>query len=390
MQILNVLNVFFPEYTGTSIRSYNLLSRISSDSIIITRDKTKNGEIIPLKQERFNNISVERISLDPDRFWSKAPFRYFYLTNLMGRKIIKSSMDKEFDIVHGHDIALLGQYARKISILSNKPFVLEFHSFENLHYGFMAKMYDQIFKTSQITQYCDSIIVLTDSFKEYVVNSFNVKKNDVTVVPNGVDIDKFLPREIYEKKITDLKKNMGLSGKVILYAGYMDKINGIVDLASIIPSIIKESHDVSFLFIGHGPEKYRIDSLCELFPQVKYLPMVKYDDMPLFYQMCDIFIIPRPSTVSAELISPLKLLEAMSMEKTVLCSNVGGIAEIIKDRKNGYLFQKDNLKDLKCKLIDIIDVNTDKTSKNARKTIEKGYTWDKSADILQSTYDNLI
>ncbi len=55
--------------------------------------------------------------------------------------------------------------------------------------------------------------------------------------------------------------------------------------------------------------------------------------MPDYYFTSDIFIIPRPSTISSELVTPLKLLEAMSMESVVLGSNVGGISEVITSEK---------------------------------------------------------
>ena len=198
-----------------------------------------------------------------------------------------------------------------------------------------------------------------------------------------------MPKKEYEIKSKELKAKLKVSGKIIMYAGYMDKINGICDLTKIIPSIIKNNEDISFIFIGDGPNACEILKISKKYPQVKYLSSVPYGDMPVYYQMCDLFVIPRPSTLPAELITPLKLLEVMAMEKTVLGSDVGGIKEVIKHGENGYLFKKGDMDDLKEKLFTIINFNNTKVCKKARKTIINNYNWDKSSSNLQSIYNNL-
>ena len=112
--------------------------------------------------------------------------------------------------------------------------------------------------------------------------------------------------------------------------------------------------------------------------------------MPVYYQMCDIFVIPRPYTLSAEILTPLKLLEVMAAAKPVLGSNVGGIAEVIRHGDNGYLFEKGNLTSLKNTLLEALDTDNDLIGNNARKTVVLNYNWDNSARILQKVYEDLV
>lgn len=127
------------------------------------------------------------------------------------------------------------------------------------------------------------------------------------------------------------------------------------------------------------------------YSQVKFLSMIHYSEMPIYYQMCDVFLIPRPSTISSETVTPLKLLEVMAMGKPVLGSNVGGITELIKHGENGYLFEKDNRESFVKTLLEVLDTNSTQVGKNARKTIVgNNYTWDKSAKILQKVYEDLV
>jgi len=163
-----------------------------------------------------------------------------------------------------------------------------------------------------------------------------------------------------------------------------------IDLAEVIPSIFEERPDTSFVFIGHGPEENKIVTLSEKYPQVRFLSMVHYSEMPVYYQMCDVLVIPRPSTISSETVTPLKLAEAMAMEKPVLGSNVGGITEMIRHGENGYLFKKGDGGSFTRTLAEVLDDKNTQVGKNARKTIvENNYTWDKSAEILQRVYEGL-
>jgi glycosyltransferase involved in cell wall biosynthesis len=175
-----------------------------------------------------------------------------------------------------------------------------------------------------------------------------------------------------------------------MYAGYMDKVNGTVDLAGIIPDIINQIPGIFFLFVGSGPEENRIVALCQRYPdKVKMQGRVPYEEMPAYYQMCDVFVIPRPPTTHAEIITPLKLLEVMSMEKAVLGSDVGGISEVIRHGENGYLFEKGNMKSFSETLLQVIDSDNSRIGKNARESIMEKYTWDKSAKILTKVYGDL-
>ena len=77
------------------------------------------------------------------------------------------------------------------------------------------------------------------------------------------------------------------------------------------------------------------------------------------------------------------------MEKPVLGSNVGGIAEVIKHGRNGYLFEKGNMESFNRILLDVLDTKNGQIGRNARKTIVENHTWDRSVKTLEKTYREL-
>jgi len=395
MKVIHLTDYFLPDYGGTVVRLYNLLSRLPYEMCLLVSDRTSEGYPIYRKKESFGNITVERIHLSPQGILEKIkPFHY---ANVLWRepKLIAEVMLKmPFEIVHTHVMLPWGQAAYLVKQSRDRPFILEVHVVSHEYSsGVEGKIKGFYIErtTLSLLKNCDHAITLTESLKQWLCSNYGLSEDKITVVPNGVDRNHFKPREGFEKRAEKLKEEMGISGKIVMYAGHMDRINGMNELAKAIPQIIQEKPKICFILIGHGTEGKRLKVLAKEYPRsVKLLPMVPYEEMPVYYQMCDLFVIPRPSTISAETITPLKLLEVIAMEKPVLGSNVGGIAEVIKHGENGYLFEKGNMESFKKTLLEVLDADNSQIGKNARKSVVENCTWDKSAKILQKVYEDLV
>ncbi|MFC1670445.1 glycosyltransferase [Spirochaetota bacterium] len=101
---------------------------------------------------------------------------------------------------------------------------------------------------------------------------------------------------------------------------------------------------------------------------------VPHNDVLKYYSIIDILIYPRNSIRLTELVTPLKPLEAMAMEKAVIGSDVGGIKELIIEGTSGFLFKSgdvDNLKDRVFKIIDNPKLTWDLQKKARKYVIEK-------------------
>lgn len=373
-------NTFLPEYGGSSIRAHNLLSRIPYNIHVITPDKKSNGESFRLKHEKFNHINVKRVNaLSPNSIWKLPLFRYFY-----HEKIMFNSVKREhFDLIQSRNMPPYIFAAYKSSTKNNKPLIIEAHPIASKRFQY----YTQIMNIKKIFKSAKHVISLTDSLKKWVTEQYQIPEEKITVIKNGVDNDNFKPQN--SNRIRYLREKLGNPEKIVMYAGYFDEVNGLGMILNIIPSILKDNPHITFLFIGQGPYFQQIEKMSKKYPQIKLLTSVKHESMSLYYQTSDLFIIPRPSTISSELVTPLKLLEAMSTESIVLGSDVGGIKDVVKNGANGYLYKKDNPKSLQNSLIEAIEKDNNEIGKNARKTILTEYNWDKSAKKLKNIYDSL-
>ena len=121
--------------------------------------------------------------------------------------------------------------------------------------------------------------------------------------------------------------------------------------------------------------------------QVKFIDHCK--DMALAYKVSDIIV---SSSIEPEAFGRVAV-EAQSMEKIIIASNIGGSNETIIDEKTGYLFESGNPKSLSEKILKVL--NLDETTLKTigiegRKNIVKKFNVEKMCFSTYSEYKKLI
>jgi glycosyltransferase involved in cell wall biosynthesis len=98
---------------------------------------------------------------------------------------------------------------------------------------------------------------------------------------------------------------------------------------------VRRKHPCRLVIIGDGPLRASLEDLWK-----QELPDQPVDIVPfkndILEWMADMDVFTLPSNDGEGL--PMALLEAGLLEKAVVCSNSGGIPEVIKDGRNGRLF----------------------------------------------------
>ena len=138
--------------------------------------------------------------------------------------------------------------------------------------------------------------------------------------------------------------------------------------------VIKNMPNVHFYWVGDGQYKTKILDKLGKYENFHYLGFISYPDKVREY-LTEIDIYALPTGMDT---TPLSCREAMSMEKPIVASNVGGIPEMIYDGKTGFLVDEGNAEQWIDKISFLLkNENTAKEmGKAARQLIIEKFNWD--------------
>ncbi len=153
---------------------------------------------------------------------------------------------------------------------------------------------------------------------------------DIALVPHGVDLLRFAPRDRATAR-ADLE--LERDRPIVLVPARLDPVKGHADLLAALPALRERVPDVLVVCVGDGPLRRTLPALARAAGLAEAVRFVGHrKDMPRWLAACDLVCLPS----RAEGLS-LALLEAHAAGRASIASAVGGIPEVIVDRKTGLL-----------------------------------------------------
>jgi glycosyltransferase involved in cell wall biosynthesis len=362
MKIAILVSGFPPDRIGgMEIASYNIAKHLAD-----------NGHSIHVITS-----SYSKYHLNKDKF-------AVHTINMMGTKIIGPFFDqrkilpiiKEInpEIIHAQGIStsgISGFTAFLIKNLLKIPYVV---------YGRGGDVYP--FKAEKILvkailNEADSIIALTKSMKKEMQK---ISAKEISVIPNGIDIDRFNDSSPKFSESLDTK---------IIFVGNLRPEKGVSYLIEAIGHITKKYINSRLLIVGEGPQKENLEKLVNklnINNRVIFSGKVTTDEVPVYLKNSDIFVLP-----SLQEGFPNVLLEAMASGLPVVATDVNGINEIIEDIKNGFLVQSKNSEEIAKKILLLInnnDLRKNICDENRKKAAK--YSWQRTVQMLEDVYEAIL
>jgi phosphatidylinositol alpha-1,6-mannosyltransferase len=184
----------------------------------------------------------------------------------------------------------------------------------------------------------DVITYLGDFTKKVISRSVADASRLVQIAP-GIPIDHFIPGS----KDAALVQQYGLSGKkVIICVGRLVHRKGQDRLLEALPEIIKSEPEVVVLFVGIGPRRAKLDALIRSHKLEKYVVFagrVAYKDLPRYFRLGDIFVMPSRSRLAGLEVEGLGIvyLEASACGLPVIAGSSGGAPDAVLANKTGLV-----------------------------------------------------
>lgn len=236
-----------------------------------------------------------------------------------------------------------------------KEFAIKNNRLNHFLFDFKRKVEETVLSRTNV------IVPLNENIKIYLEgNNF---KNTL-FIPNAVDATKYTNK--YDEDF-------------ILFAGRLDKVKGISYLIQAFSDISKR-YDTNLLIVGSGPHENELKNMVMLENienRVHFIPMVDKNKLRDYLSRCSVFVLP-----SLFECMPVTLLEAMASGKPVIASYIPGPKDVITHEHDGFLFEKENVEDLKKYLEQCLQNESLRRiiGNNARKTIEDTFVFNKVAD----------
>ncbi|MGP9613485.1 glycosyltransferase [Brachybacterium sp. AOP42-B2-9] len=234
------------------------------------------------------------------------------------------------------------------------------------------------------------VLAITEALKTELVER-GVDAEKISIVPNGVDTDRFVPTAPDE----ELTEELGVRGKTVIgYVGTIVDYEGLDLLLTAARELRRTREDFHVLVIGDGAKLEDLRAAVEadgIGDVVTFTGRVPHEDVERYYSIIDITPFPRLPLPVTEMVSPLKPFEAMAMGKAVVASDVAALKEIVTPGMNGLLHEKGSADSLLEQLTALLDDPelAQRLGRQSRDWVVEHRTWGALSGRIAAVYEEL-
>ena len=393
MKILHILYQSIPNSSGSSIRSRDLINsqiKLGLTPIIITSPfqppinaNSKIEEIDGVMYYRtYGNSKDLNISEKQSSFLiqlKKMLLLFQFIIN-----VYRIAKIEKVDVIHAHAMFFCAFVAKFTSLKLNIPFVYEVRSLWEERYKnslFFNKIIFSLvtFLETISMRFSDSLVVINDNLRNTLSERFLLQKKKMFVVKNAVNISRV--------KQIKIDRNSLVFG----YVGTISPIEGLDLLINAFNNLYSKSFSNKLIIYGDGIAYSNLKNLSKNNPLIQFKGKFNQSQIAEVYSTIDVVINPRINNYLTNSVTPLKPLEAMAYKKLVLASDVGGMKELIKHNKTGYIFKSDSIKSIEKIVCDVVNANNhNHIIEAAYEDIIENRNWDKNATIYLDIYNQVI
>ena len=280
------------------------------------------------------------------------------------------------------------------SLITGRVFVTTFHGTYNFKSN-LKKFYNSIMLRAKLTIAGSNFIFghINENYSEYLS-----KEKKLRVIYRGINIDYYNSKNISALKQEKLKEEWNLSSNkfTILLPGRLTYWKGQENFIESLNILIEDYDITNFQAIILGSDqgrkvyKKKLVNLVERYnlnKKIKFVPHCK--EMPIAYSLSDVVV---SASIEPEAFGRISV-EAQSMGKPIIASNIGGSKETIINKKTGLLYKYDDPRELAKNLNTVIQLSVDELKSmgnEGRKNITKKFDVEIMCQSNLKEYKRLI
>ena len=234
---------------------------------------------------------------------------------------------------------------------------------------------------------------INENYSEYLS-----KEKKLRVIFRGINVDYYNPKNISMLKQEKLKREWNLSSNkfTILLPGRLTYWKGQEKFIESLNILTEDYNFTNFQAIILGSDQGRkvyakkLVNLVERYNLNKKIKFIHHcNEMPLAYSLADVVVSASTEPEAFGRVS----VEAQSMGKPIVASNIGGSKETVINKKTGFLYKHDDPRELAKSLNTVIQLTQDELKSignEGRKNITKKFDVEIMCQTNLKEYKRLI
>lgn len=241
--------------------------------------------------------------------------------------------------------------------------------------------------TEYVACHADQIIAVSNSTKRDLQKIFSVPESRVTVIYEGVDLERFKPLKKKED-LERIRQKYQLLNEFLLFVGTIQPRKNLANLIEAFARSLSESRKkIDLVLVGKKgwltDEIYGKPKLLGIEERVFFLDYVTAEDLPYFYNLASLFVLSSFYEGFG-----LPILEAMACGCPVIGSNCSSIPEVIGEA--GLLFNPNSPREISRSIREMLEnenLRAEKISQGLKRV--KGFTWEKTAQKTLKLFEKI-
>ncbi len=295
------------------------------------------------------------------------------------------------DIVHTHT-AKAGALGRVAAVLAGVP--VRIHTFHgHIFESYFNKFYIVLFLLIEriLALFTKFIVVVSQAQKKEIGERYKITgPGKIKVIPLGLELEKLFPINACAGK---LRKELGL-GEDVIVVGIVGRLVPVknhkmfLDAANLLPGLLEDKFKIKYLIVGDGEERASLEEYAKKLGLGNDAIFCGWrEDMAGIYSDLDIV-----GLTSFNEGTPVALIEALAAGRPVIATDVGGVADVVKDGTNGYLVASGDARAFALRLADLVK-DTGKRSEfglNGRRMVREIFSKERLVRDIAGLYEDAV
>ena len=325
LKSLLITELFLPTKGGTAILFDDDFRRLGGKDVhIVTADVPGAAEFDRTHPNSIHRLKLQRVS------WARPESLFMYTKLLLTS--LRIAMTTRLDAVFAGRALPEGLVAWAVGRLTGRPVLVYAHGEELTGWGRGNKFRAMCFAL----RHADWVLSNSDFTRDTLVDLIGVAPERIAVVYPTVDATRFRPGLPSE----DLRASLGLgaAARLILSVGRLQRRKGFDNVIRALPALLAQGLDTHYALIGIGEDLEHLGQLAGelgVSERVHFLGHVSYEDLPRWYNACDLFAMPNREIDGDTEGFGIVYLESAASGKPALTGLAGGTGSAVLDGETG-------------------------------------------------------